>query len=663
MKLPLIWLSDWIDEKFSPAELRDMLISLGLEVVGIEDIDGETVLDLDITVNRGDALCIRGIARDLSCLLKTSLKTPKLAPFSTSLSAPQITIKEVLSCPRYTGRVISCVKVSESGEWIKKRLQLAGIRPINNIVDITNYILMDIGHPMHSFDYDTLIEKEIVVRKARKGEEISSLDGRVYGLDEDVLVIADKERAVAIAGVIGGQETAVRSETRNILLEVAYFDPISIRKTSKKLGITTESSFRFERMVDPEGLVFAQDYATHLILSLCPEAKVSEITDCHLPIKEKIVVLRPDRVNKILGTHISSNEMAGILSGLCFEVSPKESALNVSVPSFRGEIEREIDLVEEIARFYGYDKIEETMPESPVIPHFNKEYQFIERVGEIMVGCGLVEVINVSFVGKDTLILFGFPENDVVKLLSPLSSEKCFLTPSLIPNLLETAQFNVSYGNKNLGLFEIGKCFSKGEERWSLGGIMMGGIEKNWVGEGRDYILADIFGVIKRLFLEIVVIEPEFIQTEMGFLKHCVRISDIGLAGIPKDEIISHFQLPSPPFIFELDLLRLLALSKEKRYKEISRYPGIKIDLSFLVKKGIKSGAITEVIKEASYGLAEEVRLYDIYEGKGVPPGFSAYTYAIFYQNNQRTLAMDEVEKIRDVTLKKLKSIFGIELR
>jgi len=663
MKLPMLWLSDWISCGLTSIELRDALTMLGLEVSGISDVDGESVLDLEITVNRGDALSIRGIARDLSCLLKIPLKMPSLASFSTPVGTSAITIEEPLSCPRYTGRLIFGVKVSESPEWIKKRLHLAGIRPINSIVDITNYILMDIGHPMHSFDYDKLIGGEIIVRKAKEGEEILALDGRVYSLDEDILVIADQSRPVAIGGVIGGQDTAVTSETKNILLEVAYFDPTLIRKASKKLGITTESSFRFERMVDPEGLVFAQDYATHLLLSLWPSAKAGKITDCFtLPIKEKTIVLRPDRVNKVLGTHISSDEMAGILSGLCFEVSQKEGAFDVKIPSFRGEIEREVDMIEEIVRLYGYDKTQETMPESPIIPHFNKEYQFIERILEIMVGCGLVEAINISFVGKDILSLFGFLEEDVVILLSPLSQDKCFMSPSLIPNLLETAQFNISYGNKNLSLFEIGKCFSKGTERWSLAGLMMGEIEKNWAGEGRDYLLADTFGVIKRLFSEIGA-EPEFIQAETFFLKHCVRISDIGIAGIPNNDIISHFQLPFSPFLFELDLSKLFSLAKEKRYKEISRYPGIKIDLSLLVKKAVKSGAIAEAIKEASYGLAEEVKLYDIYEGKGVPSGFSAHTYSILYQSKERTLVMDEVEKIRDNTLKKLKNLFGVKPR
>jgi phenylalanyl-tRNA synthetase beta chain len=634
---------------------------LGIEVAGISDVEEEPVLDLDITVNRGDALSIMGVARDLSCLLKVPLKMPELAPFSTSISSPTITIEESLSCPRYTGRLIFSVNVSESPPKIKKRLHLAGIRPINNIVDITNYILMDIGHPMHSFDYDTLIGKEIIVRKARKGEEILALDGKVYGLDEDILVIADEKRVVAIGGVIGGQETAVTSKTKNILLEVAYFDPTLIRKTSKRLGITTESSFRFERMIDPEGLVFAQDYATHLVLNLCQEAKVGEITDCYpIPIKEKIVVLRPTKVNKVLGTSIEPEEMKETLSHLGFEVSENS---NIKIPSFRGEIEREIDLIEEIARFYGYDKVQQTMPESPIIPHFNKEYQFIERIREMMRGCGLVEVINVSFVGKDILRLFGFPQEDVVRLLSPLSADKSFMSPTLLPNLLETAQFNISYGNKNLALFEIGKVFLKKDERWSLAGLMTGGIEKNWAGDGRDYLLADTFGVIKRLFAEIMGVEPEFIQTEQGFLKHCLQVSEIGIAGIGNDAITNHFQLPSPPLLFELDLSKLLVLSKEKRYKEFSRYPGIKIDISLLVKNGIKSGAIAKVIKDTSNGLAEEVRLYDIYEGKGVKPGFSAYTYAILYQSNQRTLAMDEVEKIRDVTVEKLKSIFEIELR
>ncbi|MEK9149184.1 MAG: phenylalanine--tRNA ligase beta subunit-related protein, partial [Candidatus Desantisbacteria bacterium] len=321
MKLPMLWLSDWIDCRLTPVELRDALTMLGLEVSGISDVEGENILDLEITVNRGDALSVRGIARDISALLKLKLKEPKFDGIPIFDILPKITIEEQSLCPRYTGRLISGVGIWESPDWMKKKLHLAGIRSVNNIVDITNYILMDIGHPMHSFDYDKLIGEEIIVRKAKKQEELLALDGRIYVLDEDILVIADKERPVAIAGVIGGQETAVTPKTKNILLEVAYFDPILIRRTSKKLGITTESSFRFERMIDPEGLVFAQDYALHLVLGLCPEAKAGEIADLYpFPIKEKMVVLRPDRVNKVLGSSIEPEAMKETLSRLGFEL-------------------------------------------------------------------------------------------------------------------------------------------------------------------------------------------------------------------------------------------------------------------------------------------------------------------------------------------------------
>ncbi|MEW6006903.1 MAG: phenylalanine--tRNA ligase subunit beta, partial [bacterium] len=570
------------------------------------------------------------------------------------------TIEEPLLCPRYTGRIISNIKVCESPPWLKEHLINCGIRPINNVVDITNYVLLELGHPMHSFDYDRL-GGGIFVRQGKKGEKLLCLDEREYDV-EGAVVIADSKKPIALGGIIGGKETSVSNETKTVLLEVAYFSPIAIRKASKRLGIITESSYRFERMIDPEGLIKAQNRAAGLILSLIPEAKIGAISDVYpKPCLALKIKLRKERVNKILGANLEDGEIKDILKRLGFEI---EGDI-INIPSFRGEITREIDLIEEIARIYQYGRIKETMPSSPVIPHINKNFIMTRKIREIMLGTGMDEVIAYSFTSKECLERLGLALN-IVSLAQPLSADTSIMTPSLIPGLLEIAKTNTSRDQENLSIFQIGKVFEKNRERTSLAGLMTGRKWLNWMDKERNFTFFDALGVIKRLFLELG-IEANFIKEEIPFAKQGLKIvfngENLGIAGILLPEKGEYYGIKKPLFLFELNLSLIISHSTKKLFKEFSKYPKIEIDICLLVPKGIKSENVEEIIKKEGKSLVKDVFLYDIYKGGNIPTNHKSLTYRITYQADDKTLTMDEIENIRENTLIALQNEVSVSLR
>ncbi|HAW50421.1 TPA: phenylalanine--tRNA ligase subunit beta [bacterium] len=653
MKISYNWLKSFVHLP-NVEELCDILTMLGFEVAQIEKEDSDTTIDLEIPVSRHDALSIIGIARDISAKTNEKLNIPDIPEPPITLDIiPEIKIDEPLLCPRYTGRIISNVSIFESPDWIKEKLIKSGIRPINNIVDITNYVLLEFGHPMHSFDYDKL-EGGIVIRRAKNGEKIIGLDEREYVLDEKTLVIADSKKPVCIGGVIGGIETEVTDKTKNIFLEVAYFDPITVRETSKMLNITTESSYRFERMTDYNGVILVQNRTTNLILELIPDAKASSINDVYPnPYPLKKILLRPDRVNKVLGIDLSKEKQKEILERLCFKIEVCNGNFIVEVPSFRGEITREIDLIEEIARVYGYEKIKEAMPISPVVPDINGHFNMVKKVKEIMTGCGMDEVITYSFTNKDALEKIG--QNNFVSLLSPLSSETSLMTTSLIPSLLDVFQGNKNRQKEDLSIFSIGNVFKKGpSEHTSLAGLMSGKKKKTWLDEERKIKIFDLLGVIKRLFSEMG-IDCSFEKKDVPWLKHGLKIladdKEIGISGILDETCI-----------FEIDLDMLISLRKTKVFSPLAKYPKIDLDLSLVAKEETKSSDIEEIIREKGRGLVLNIELYDIYKRKNIKQGYKSLTYTITYQSDERTLTMDEVEEIRDDTLKELKKI-GVSLR
>ncbi|MFA6548548.1 MAG: phenylalanine--tRNA ligase subunit beta, partial [Candidatus Margulisiibacteriota bacterium] len=474
MRVPIDWLKELVSFRAGPDQLAQMLTMGGLETVVVSD----DILEVDILPNRSDCWSMRGIAREVSALTKFKTKNPKFKIKESTQKIEglvRVEVREKELCPRYMARVISNVKVIDSPEWLKKRLEQIGLRPINNVVDVTNYLLHEIGQPMHAFDASLIKDQHIIVRKAGPGEKIVTLDGKEHLLEHDMLVIADPEKAIAVAGVMGGGNTEVSAVTRTVILESAYFNPISIHKTSKQSKIRTDSSVRFEHGVDWNAVEEALDRAAALIAELGRgEVARGKVDVCAKEKKTKIIELRTERVNKILGVEMPVGDMISILTRLGFKNKRVgHNKLKVEIPLFRAmDIEREIDLIEELARIWGYSRVPGSMPDT-AFPgkQINRADNLREQVRTALAGCGLNEVQTYGMLGIKDFEKTGLPSDKAVKITNPLTVEMSILRSHLLPGLLNVILHNQNRQVENVFIFEIGKVFTRVsdktvEEKW-----------------------------------------------------------------------------------------------------------------------------------------------------------------------------------------------------
>ena len=470
MKISLNWLTDYVDVSIPVAELSERLKQIGLQVEEQIDTDTDIVLDLEITSNRGDCLGHLGVAREVAAVLGLEFKPPQIGELPTAGKARNLTAVEVLDpdlCPRYTARVIRGVKVGPSPAWMVERLEAVGLRSINNIVDVTNYVLMEYSQPLHCFDYDKLAENRIVVRRAAGGEQMVSIDETKCELDDSMLVIADAARPVAIAGVMGGLDTEVAEATTNVLIESAQFDPLSIRRTSRKLQLMSESNYRFERGVDPVGVDAASLRACQLILELAGGQLAEGIVDVWAePFQPRRVALRPERCCAVLGMDVSAERQAEILDHLGLAPEAEDGRIVCTIPSYRADLTREIDLIEEVARVEGFDKI----PVADRIAHAVSAETLQTRVrrmaGEALTACGFDEAVTFTFVDRAEAELLGAERIVAVDPLTRRTNN--VLRPTLLPNLLRACKTNQDVGNAEVSLFEIAACFPV----WLFGPIL-----------------------------------------------------------------------------------------------------------------------------------------------------------------------------------------------
>ncbi|RKY00673.1 phenylalanine--tRNA ligase subunit beta, partial [Candidatus Poribacteria bacterium] len=567
------------------------------------------VLDLDLTPNRPDCLGVYGVAREISAITGNQLK-----PLKISFEEGETPVEEMTSvtieapdlCPRYTARVILGVKVGPSPYWMKRRLEAVGLRPINNVVDVTNYVLMELGHPLHAFDYDKLAEGRIIVRRARDGERIVTLDGVERELRGDMLVIADPEKAVAIAGIIGGEETEVTEGTVNVLLESAYFNPISIRRTSKALGLTTEASYRFERGADVEGAALASARAAQLIQMLAGGTICKGMFDAY---PEKIerarIRFRPERCNFLLGTEIEPSEMEGIFRRLGFGVEHNpDGTMTVDVPTFRPDVTREVDLIEEVARIYGYDRIPASLPKGEVPePEINLRERLREIARDVMTGAGLSEAINFSFYNPKWFDMLGLGEDDprrrTIKLRNPLSEEQSVMRTTLVPSLIENVARNVRHQTRDVKLFELARTFWVNPddpqglpiEREMLGGVLSGSVSTGvWCDREREPDFFDVKGIVEELLERFGITDFRFIRSNEPFL-HPGRSADLiragrklGFLGEVHPDVLERWEIPQRVYLFELDFDVLVeAANLDRAFKPIPQYPKIRRDIAVLV--------------------------------------------------------------------------------
>jgi phenylalanyl-tRNA synthetase beta chain len=690
MRVPYEWLKEFVDITATPEEVAERLTMIGLEVEGAESVKDDTVFEVNVTPNRPDCLSIIGIARELSAAFKTPLKLPSheikeglpLSDFSVEIIDPEL-------CNRYAGRVIKDVMISESPEWIKTRLEKCGIRAINNIVDITNYVLLEFGHPLHAFDADKISSKKIRISTAGTNNKIVTLDGIEREMPEDALLIWDSVNPIAIAGVMGGMETEVSDKTKNIFLESAYFEPFSIRRTSKKLNLASESSYRFERGTDIEFLEKALNRAA-LIISEIAGGTIHKIIDAY-PVKymSEPVAVGYRRINRILGTEISNSEMLEILKRLGIPAEEKGDFFVVYPPSHRRDIKRDSDVAEEIARIYGYSMIPTTIPKSPLSSgRLNKKTMDINRLREAMRKTGFSEVINYSFMGMSSLDMLAIPDSDrrrkVIAINNPLSQDECMLRTTLIPALIGNLKYNLDRGIKDIRFFEISRVFSATsdlrediEKMLPLEELRLGGIfyrEKTpslWKEDVQEFFITK--GALESMFEDLKISEYSFSSSSEPFLhpgQACdiyVTNSYVGYLGVLGPEIVEKLGLikQKPEIVlFEINLDLFLTLIPDSiKYSQIPKYPCIERDIAVVVDENISAAKIKDIIRNFPSELIEDISIFDFYKGTNIPEGKKSLAFNIIYRSKEKTLTDEEIEELHGSLVDYLLNKTGGELR
>ena len=649
------------------------------KALGLDDV----VLELEITPNRPDCLSMIGVAREIGAETGNLVKLPSAnlnEGIANARELTDVTIDAPELCPRYAARVIRGVRVAPSPKWLQHKLESINVGPINNVVDITNFVLMECGHPLHAFDYHKLAGNRIVVRRAASDETLTTIDGAERKLASNMLVIADAEKPVALAGVMGGIDSEISDRTVDVLLESAYFHPPSIRKTSKALGMHTEASHRFERGTDPEGVIPAVNRAAQLIAKLARAEIAAGILDVYPGKQQPVrVKLRPERVNFVLGTEISSGEMIEILSRLGFNVS---STFEVTVPTFRPDISREIDLIEEIARLHGYDNIPTTMPTGDIpTPPSTVKSELRERVKIYLIASGMMEAINYSFYDSQVFDRIRLEASDrardALKIRNPLSEDMSIMRTTLIPSLLENAQRNRNYRVENTQLFEMSKVFVPNRdsqlpnEPERISGIIAGNIGSGVHGD--PYRAADFFdikGVVEGL-LDACSISDYTIAATHHPIFHpgrnasvCVNEQHLGIFGEAHPEVLQNYDLGHKAYLFEFDFEVLADVADmTRRVEQISIYPSVNRDIAIVVDADIPASDPVELICAAGGALVKSVRLFDLYIGDQVPDGKKSLAYAIEYSSPTETLTDEQVDRVHERIVERLSGELGGALR
>jgi phenylalanyl-tRNA synthetase beta chain len=657
------------------------------EVAGLDD----TLIEFEITANRGDCLSILGLAREMAAAVDKPIQLPPTRvekPLSKKTDFT-VEIHDFDLCPRYTARVIEGVKIGPSPKWMQRRLEACGVRSINNIVDISNYVLLEFGHPLHAFDLDTLQGRKIIVRRARPGETLLTLDDQERKLHEDDLVIADAERPVALAGVMGGAETEVSETTVNLLIESAYFDPTSIRKTSKKMGLSTEASYRFERGTDWEGLVDAGNRCCRLIEELAEGKVVGDLIDIQPEegsperLVPRKVELRVSRCNQVLGIHLSPGETMAILKRIGFTPGEKgEDLIEAPIPAYRNDIEREIDLIEEVARIYGYNKIKSEVPRTPGRTQVKPwRDTYLERVRSRMQALGFRDTLNSAFLGPELLDRMRLTEDDdlrkAVRVMNPLSVHESLLRTSLLPSILDALGRNARRLNHKAAIFEIARVYlpelsdpTRCERRVISGGAY-GPLGEGWLAKKEDfYNFFDAKGAVEALLEMTGVEDYRFEPVDLPFLqpgrsaKLLLGDRQAGVLGEAHPETAEQFGIRERTMLFEIDLdaIRRQTRGDDIQFSAPPAYPATSRDFSFIAGIEQPVAELEQAVRKAAGKNLEDCYLSAVFEGGRIPPGKRSLSFRLVFRAPDRTLTDEEVNKQQDRILRSVEKQFGATL-
>jgi len=583
--------------------------------------------------------------------------------------------------------MIEGVTIGPSPAWMKNRLEKVGVRSINNVVDVTNYVMMERGQPLHAFDFDFLEEGRIVVRRAKEGDVFVTLDGVERRLNSQVLMICDGVKPVGIAGVMGGLNSEIRENTRTVLLESAYFNPTGNRRTAIELGLDTEASYRFGRGIDHGGVLSAANRAAELIQALAGGKTVEGVIDAYpTPIPPRSILMSVPKTNQILGTEIAAEMMQAHLEALELQVEREDSRLlRVVPPSFRGDLEREIDLVEEIARMDGYEKIPVTLPKGPpAISSEDKSKESIaeKRVVDVLLHHGFYEVINTSFTSPTSLEALALPATDPRRrhllVVNPLSEELTVLRTSLIPGLMATARYNMAWKNSNLRIFELKRVFlpQEGEslpmERKILTGLATGfDRDPEWSSSPRPVDFYDVKGCIEDLLETLQIQETRYDRAEDipylhpgKALRVFVGEEALGVLGEVHPQTMDQCEIPGKAYLFEMDFQEMLKRMQQKRqWMPLPKFPVVYRDLSLVIDDGVEVGRVIVAIQDLRHPLIDDITLFDVYRGAPIPEGKKGVSCRIRYQSNDRTLTDEEVNQHHEKVITRLREVFQAELR
>ncbi|SFM65816.1 phenylalanine--tRNA ligase subunit beta [Thermodesulforhabdus norvegica] len=661
-------------------------IPLGIPLDRALDIE-DWILEISVTPNRGDCLSVIGLAREVAALYGKKVRYPEISLSEEGPPVEQVArvdIEDPEKCPRYTARVLFDVTIGPSPRWMVDRLESAGIRSINNVVDVTNYVMLEMGQPLHAFDYDRLAEHRIVVRCARSGEVFRTLDGQDRILFDDTLMICDGRGPVAIGGIMGGENSEITSETRHVLIESAWFNPLSIRRTSKKLRLSSESSYRFERSVDPEGVVKALDRAAQLMMETAGGRLARGIIDVYpRPHRRPVLHLRVDRTNRYLGTSFSVEEMESALKRLEMEVDKIDgNNLRVIPPSYRQDVTREVDLTEEIARIIGYDRVPTKHPGTTVMPREEDTHlRLREELKDLCRGMGLTEILTFSFISQSSLGKLRLPERDVrlrpIKLMNPLSEEQAVMRTSLIPNMLETIRFNLDRQNESLRLFELSKVFiPKGtdqlpQEDFQLVVALTGLRTDDPLYDPNPADYADIKGICENIMDFFRIPEVKYSKDELPPYMDPVKAASlfvkgeyVGTVGKIHPLVVEAFDIAVPVWLLELDfekLFRMRGLSLS--FRPLPKYPFVPRDLAVVADEDFPVQEILDYLNNLEEPLLEKVFIFDIFRSKQLGEGKKSVAYRIIYRHPERSLTDEEVNELHGRIVQKILETFDLRLR
>lgn len=682
-----------IDSKFVQKEFEDGIfvfsddVEVGSDAIELLNLD-DTILEFELTPNRSDCLSMLGVAYEVAALLEEDIRLPDVSVNANEEKAEDyvtVKVEDASINPYYGAFIIKNVKVGPSPLWMRNRLIAAGIRPINNVVDITNYVLLEYGQPLHAFDYDRFGSKEVVVRYAKEGEKIVTIDDTERTLKSNHMVITNGEVPTAIAGVMGGRDSEVREDTTTILLESAYFNPLLVRGASKYHGLRSEASIRFEKGVDPRRVKEAGLRAAQLLEQYAGGEVVGGVSEFdELQVEEKVVSFSTGKINEVLGTNISANEIAAILDRLRFAYENTDEEFVVTAPTRRGDISIVEDMVEEIARIYGYDNLPFTLPEGSASSGGLTEVQKLKRkIRSYLEGAGLNEAMTYSLTSEENVKLLVDPKvaalkPNPVKLAMPMSEAHSHLRLSHLPEMLRNIQYNLARKQQNVALYELGAIYISQEknitkqpdEQLRLAGAITGlWVSHPWQKEEKPVDFYVLKGIVEGLFEQLKLNGVEYVATPLENM-HPGRTATIhingehvGFLGQIHPALQKKLDL-TDTYVFDLDLEYILSLvTEEMGFTPIPKYPSITQDLAFVVAEETPASHIINVIQQAAGKHLKEVNVFDIYQGEHMEPGKKSIAFSLRFQNPDATLTDEEINKARENIVNEVEKQFQAELR